>query len=59
MEVLRTSEFWVGLIAAVLGYLVSAHVLSPDVASYVKMAGVYVVSRLISKTAKAVVPGGK
>ena len=59
MEVLRSSEFYVGLIAAVLAYLVNAKVLSPDIASYVKMAAVYVVSRIISKTAKAVVPGGK
>ena len=56
LKVLRTSEFWVGLIAAVLQFLVSQHLVSPSVADFINMAVVYVLARLIGKGAKAVLP---
>ena len=52
----RTSEFWVGLIAANLAYFVSVGVLSPGVADFVKIGAAYVVARLISKFVKAAIP---
>jgi len=53
MAVLRSSEFWVGLVAAVLQFLVSQHLVSPGVAEFVNMAIVYVLGRLLGKAAKA------
>lgn len=53
--VLRTSEFWVGLVAAVLHFLVAQGVLSQSIADFVNMAIVYVAGRLFGKVAKAVV----
>ena len=53
MAILRSSEFWVGLIAAVLQFLVSQHILSAQAAEFVNMAIVYVLGRLLGKAAKA------
>jgi len=53
--VIRTSEFWVGLIAAILHFLVAQGVLSQSLADFVNMALVYVIGRLLGKAAKAVV----
>ena len=53
MAILRSSEFWVGLVAAVLQFLVSQHLVSPGVAEFVNMAVVYVLGRLLGKAAKA------
>jgi len=53
VSIFRSSEFWVGLVAAILQFLVTQHVLSPSVAEFVNMAIVYVVGRLLGKVAKA------
>lgn len=58
-KVLRTSEFWVGLVAAILQFLVAQGVLPRSTAEFVNMAATYVAARLISKAAKAAVPEGK
>ena len=55
VAVLRSSEFWVGLIAAVLQFLVSQHLLSPAVSEFINMAVVYVLGRLLGKAAKAAI----
>ena len=55
-EALRSSEFWVAVVAAFVSVLVNFGVLTKDAAEFVNMAFVYVLGRLISKTAKAVVP---
>ena len=52
----RTSEFWVGLVAAILQFLVSQGLISQGVSDFINMAVVYVIARLLGKTAKAVVP---
>lgn len=54
--VLRTSEFWVGVVAAVLQFLVSQHLVSQQVSDYIVGATVYVVGRIISKVVKPAVP---
>jgi len=59
LSVFRTSEFWVGLVAAVLQFLVSKGYVSQTVGDFVQMAVVYVIARLLGKTAKAVLPEGK
>jgi hypothetical protein len=60
VDVLRTSEFWVSVVAAIVSVLVNSGVLTKEAADFVNMAFVYVLGRLISKTAKAVVSeGGK
>jgi hypothetical protein len=56
MAIFRESAFWVGLVAALLQFLVNQHVLAPGVADFVNMAVVYIVGRLISKGAKVVFP---
>lgn len=56
MAVLRTSEFWVGLVAAISSFLVAQHVIPQSAADIINMMFVYVVGRLISKGAKAVFP---
>ena len=53
MAILRSSEFWVGLVAAILQFLVSQNIVSPGVAEFVNMAIVYVLGRLLGKAAKA------
>ena len=53
MPILRTSEFWVGLVAALSSFLVSQHVLPQSAADFINMAFVYVIGRLVSKAAKA------
>jgi hypothetical protein len=59
MAVFRSSEFWVGLAAAILHFLVAQGVLSPSVADFVNMAIVYVVGRLFGKVAKAAFPSNQ
>ena len=59
MAILRSSEFWVGLVAAVLQFLVSQHLVSPGVAEFVNMAIVYVLGRLLGKAAKATFPNSE
>ena len=56
MAVLRTSEFWVGLVAALSSFLVAQHVLPQSAADFINMAFVYVIGRLVSKGAKAAFP---
>ena len=56
MAVLRTSEFWVGLVAALSSFLVAQHVLPQSAADFINMAFVYVIGRLLSKGAKAAFP---
>jgi hypothetical protein len=56
--VIRTSEFWVALVAAVVSVLVNANVLTKEAADFVNMAFVYVIGRLVSKTVKNVIPEG-
>lgn len=56
MAILRTSEFWVGLVAALCTFLVSQHVIPQSAADLINMAFVYVIGRLVSKGAKAVFP---
>jgi len=59
VTVARTSEFWVGLAAAVLGFLVAQGVLSQSVSDIILMAITYVLGRLISKVVKAAIPSGE
>jgi hypothetical protein len=56
LSVIRTSEFWVGLAATVLAFLVAQGVISQQVSDFVNMAIVYIVGRLISKVVRAAVP---
>lgn len=56
MQALKTSEFWMGLIAAILSFLVQQHVLDQQAADFAKMMLVYVVGRIISKAASGGVP---
>ena len=56
LSVIRTSEFWVGLAAVVLQFLVAQGVISQQVSDFVNMAIVYIIGRLISKAVKAAVP---
>lgn len=55
---LKTSEFWMTILSALVGALVSLHVVSPAVADialkFIGMALTYVFGRLVSKAAKAV-----
>lgn len=53
--ILRSSEFWVGLVAAIAQFLVSAHVLTPALSEFINMAAVYVFGRILGKVAKAAV----
>ena len=53
---LRTSEFWVGLAAAILQFLVSQGVLNQSTSDFINMAIVYILSRVLGKAARAVVP---
>lgn len=56
--VIRTSEFWVALVAAIVSVLTNTGVLTKEAADFVNMAFVYVVGRLVSKTVKNVIPEG-
>ena len=58
MGVFRSSEFWVGLAAAVLQFLVSKGILNQSMSDFINMALVYIVGRLLGKAAKAVIPQG-
>lgn len=55
VPILRTSEFWVGLIAVALQFLVSQHIVTPAASEFVKMAVVYTLGRLLGKAAKATI----
>lgn len=52
---LRTSEFWVGLIAAICQFLVSQHIIAPGVSDFINTAVAYVLFRLLGKAAKATI----
>lgn len=56
MAIFRTSEFWVGLVAAILQFLVSKQVIPQAAADFVNMAVVYVLARIFGKVARAVIP---
>lgn len=56
VTVLRSSEFWVGLVAVVLQFLVSQGLVTQQMSDIINMAAVYVLARLLGKAAKAVVP---
>ena len=58
LSLIRTSEFWVGLVAVVLQFLVAQGVLSQSVSDLVNMAVVYILARIFGKVAKAVIPPG-
>ena len=58
MAVLRTSEFWVGLVAAILQFLVSNGHIPQGASDFINGAMVYIFGRLVSKAAKAVPTGG-
>jgi hypothetical protein len=55
MGIFRTSEFWVGLVAAILQFLVAKGVLSQTISDFVNMAVVYILARIMGKTAKALI----
>ena len=52
---LRTSEFWVGLVAVVLQFLVSQGLVSQTVSDFINMMVVYVLARIFGKVAKATI----
>lgn len=56
MAIFRTSEFWVGLVAAILQFLVSQQVIPQAAADFVNMAVVYILARIFGKVARAVIP---
>lgn len=56
LSLIRTSEFWVGLVAAILQFLVSQGVLNQSTSDFIHMAVVYILARVLGKVAKAVVP---
>ena len=56
MAAFRTSEFWVGLVAVILAFLVSKGVIPQAVSDFINMALVYVVGRIVSKGVKTVIP---
>ena len=51
----RTSEFWVGLVAVILQFLVSKGVLNQTTSDFINMAIVYVLARIFGKVAKAAI----
>lgn len=53
--VLRTSEFWVGLLAVICQFLVSQHIIAPGVSDFINTAAAYVLFRLLGKAAKATI----
>lgn len=55
MAIFRTSEFWVGLVAAILQFLVANGILSQTISDFINMAVVYILARLLGKTAKALI----
>jgi hypothetical protein len=55
MAIFRTSEFWVGLVAVILQFLVSKGILSQTISDFVNMAVVYILARIMGKTAKALI----
>ena len=59
LAILRTSEFWVGLAAAVLQFLVAQGVISQSISEFINMAIVYVLARIFGKMAKASIPSGE
>lgn len=56
MQTLRTSEFWMGLVAAILAFLVQQHVVTQDIADLVKMFLVYAIGRIVSKAVSGGTP---
>lgn len=52
---IRSSEFWVGLAAAILQFLVAKGVLNQSTSDFINMAIVYVVARIFGKVAKAAI----
>ena len=56
LPILRTSEFWVGLVAAILQFLVVQGVVPQAMSDFINMAIVYILSRVLGKAARAVVP---
>ena len=55
VSVLRSSEFWVGLVAAILQFLVSKGILNQTTSDFINMAIVYVLARIFGKVAKAAI----
>lgn len=55
MSIFRTSEFWVGLVAAILQFLVAKGILNQTTSDFINMAVVYIIARLLGKAAKAVI----
>ena len=55
VTILRSSEFWVGLVAAVLQFLVSQGVLNQTTSDFINMAIVYILARVFGKVAKAAI----
>lgn len=53
---MRTSEFWVGLTAIVLQFLVAQGVIDPAVSNFIYGAVTYVFGRVVSKVVKSI-PG--
>ena len=56
LPIFRTSEFWVGLVAAILQFLVAQQVIPQAAADFVNMAVVYIFARIFGKVARAVLP---
>lgn len=55
VSVLRSSEFWVGLVAAILQFLVSKGILNQTTSDFINMAIVYILARVFGKVAKAAI----
>ncbi len=55
MAIFRTSEFWVGLAAAILSFLVAQGVIPQAAADFVNMAIVYILARVFGKVARAAI----
>ena len=56
LSIIRSSEFWVGLAAAVVQFLVAQGVISQSMGDFVNMAIVYILGRLLGKVVKAAIP---
>ncbi len=55
VSVLRSSEFWVGLVAAILQFLVAKGILNQTTSDFINMAIVYILARVFGKVAKAAI----
>lgn len=57
-DLLRSSEFWIGLATAICQFLISQHILNDSQAQVVKetvLPGfIYTIGRLVSKVAKKI-----